>query len=227
MATNRKIPLHLGIVIFLLPFLAFSAPKPSETNPSVNTARVPQSAAPAGHAAILDTARIRKLYLNGDFEEAIALLEKGLAEKRPFNHEDSVFIFKHLGVMNAAKYETREIGKKYMYQLLMTEPTAKIMDMYASDMIYMIFKNIQDEFETQRARYGHAKEWGAGNQQTEPLPKTQAKDDTTGPKSPRGHHALLWAGVAGAVAASGVAAYLILSPGRTKTEQRSHSVDGF
>jgi hypothetical protein len=68
----------------------------------------------------------------------------------PFSHEDSVFLFKHLGVMHAAKYETREKGKHYMVKLLEVEPTAKILDMYASDMIYMIFKNIKDELDATR-----------------------------------------------------------------------------
>ena len=91
---------------------------------------------------MVDTAAVRKLYLDGDFEQAVEILETGLNEKRPFDHADSVFIFKHLGVMYAAKYETRERGKYFMHQLLLTEPTAKIMDMYASDMIYMVMDAI-------------------------------------------------------------------------------------
>jgi hypothetical protein len=163
--------------------------------------------------------------MDGEFEDAIAILEKGLSDNRPFSHEDSVFIFKHLGVMNAARYETRELGKRYMFQLLMIEPTAKIMDMYASDMIYMIFKNIQDEFQTQRARYAHAKDLEAGTQQTEPSPKTHPPEDKPKPKSSRGNRSLFWVGATGAVAAVGVVTYIILSPGTTRTTQNSHSVD--
>ena len=100
----------------------------------------------------LDTAHIHRTYLEGDFDLAIELIEDARKYGGPFSHEDSVFIFKHLGVMHAAKYETREKGKHYMVKLLEVEPTAKILDMYASDMIYMIFKNIKDEFDATRPR---------------------------------------------------------------------------
>lgn len=100
----------------------------------------------------LDTASVRKFYLEGDFDRAIEDIERALKWDRSFSHQDSVFMFKHLGVMHAAKYETREKGKHYMFQLLAVEPAARILDMYASDMIYMIFKNIQTEFEATQGR---------------------------------------------------------------------------
>ena len=75
----------------------------------------------------VDSAKVHKLYLDGDFDEAIVLLENNLKDTRQYRHEDSVFIFKHLGVMYAAQYETREKGKYFMHRLLMVEPTAKIM----------------------------------------------------------------------------------------------------
>lgn len=109
-----------------------------------------QAASP--QASPLDTAGIRKTYMDGDFDQAIEDIERALKRGGPFSHQDSVFMFKHLGVMHAAKYETREKGRYYMFQLLTVEPAAKILDMYASDMIYMIFKNIQIEFEANRGR---------------------------------------------------------------------------
>jgi hypothetical protein len=100
----------------------------------------------------LDTTKIHALYMNGDFDEAIAWLEKSRKAGWLATHGDSVFAFKHLGVMYAAKYETMERGKQFMYQLLTIEPTVRIMDMFASDMIYMIFHNVQTEYEIRHAR---------------------------------------------------------------------------
>jgi hypothetical protein len=156
----------------------------------------------------LDSATVHKYYLDGDFEEAIAILETGLREKRPFNHNDSVFIFKHLGVMYAAQYETREKGKYFMHQLLMTEPTAKIMDMYASDMIYMIFKNIQDEFDSNRMRLNHAEQLVQGNNQSEPGSKNDTRnDDARTSKQAKmessGSHVALW-WIGGIAVAAGI-----------------------
>ena len=171
---------------------------------------------PSKPKPLVDTATIRKLYLDGDFDEAIEILETGLNEKRPFNHVDSVFIFKHLGVMYAAKYETRERGKYFMHQLLMTEPTAKIMDMYASDMIYMIFKNIQDEFDQTRGKLGRAEDHVKENNKPDADGKP-AKIESKG-------HRLVWVGATTAVVAAGVAAYFLIE-NEPKTVTRNSSFE--
>jgi hypothetical protein len=168
------------------------------------------------HKPAFDSARVRKLYLDGDFEEAIGLLESAIQEKKPFTHGDSVFFCKHLGVMYAAKYDTREKGKYYMHMLLMVEPTAKILDMYASDMIYMIFKNIQDEFDETRMRLGRAEKNWKGNQGD-----TLAGPKHTPPKGVEkesGSHTLAWVGAGTVVVAAGVATYFIFNadPGTQK-----------
>ncbi len=147
----------------------------------------------------VDTTAIHELYLEGDFDRAIDLLEIALKYDQLKSHEDSVFAFKHLGVMHTANYETREIGKSFMYQLLMIEPTARIMDMYASDMIYMIFKNIQEEVEITRLRPGKDK--------PKPIPESSNASDPPRKKA-------LWPyWTAGAVAAGigvGVTAFLLM-----------------
>jgi hypothetical protein len=158
----------------------------------------------------LDTAAIRKTYMDGDFDQATEDIERALRRGGPFSHQDSVFIYKHLGVMYAAKYETREKGKHYMYMLLTVEPAAKILDMYASDMIYMIFKNIQNEFEASQGRLlvdnGSPRPAGNGNE--------------GGPRKVR--RSLAWVGwTAGVVAAAGgvaLALHLMDDPGSSPRE---------
>ncbi len=103
-------------------------------------------------SAELDTTTIHSLYVDGEFEPAIKQLETARKNGQLKTHRDSVFAYKHLGVMYAASYETMEKGKQFMYQLLTIEPSVLIMDMYASDMIYMIFRNVQTEFEIRHAR---------------------------------------------------------------------------
>lgn len=172
---------------------------------------------------LLDTALIHRTYLDGDFEPAIDMLETARKHGGPFSHADSVFIFKHLGVMYAAKYETRELGKQNMMQLLHTEPSARIMDMYASDMIYMIFKNIQDEFEMSRARLARAEGHLRGNQAPGEVRDSMIggnargsrppKGDEVSAANPRSHAWMGW--TAGALAAAGgVALYLHLAEER-------------
>jgi len=85
--------------------------------------------------------------MDGEFESAIEQLENAARKGYLKSHADSIFAYKHLGVMYAAQYETMEKGKAYMYRLLSIEPSVKILDMYASEMIYMIFRNVQAEYQ--------------------------------------------------------------------------------
>ena len=201
----------IGVLTFALLFAenGFAAAnkksQASKSKPETIIINVPFARKP-----LIDTARIRKLYMDGDFDEAIEILETGIEEKRPFDHEDSVFFCKHLGVMYAAKYETREKGKYYMHMLLRVEPTARILDMYASDMIYMIFKNIQDEFDQNRMRLGRAEKNLKGNSQTDSMPVSKTPGSESTPKVSNGHP-LIWAGAVTAVVGAGVAAYFILN----------------
>jgi hypothetical protein len=199
---TRIKPLVAVLLAVLWVSQAGAKPKPAAKTAVAETMR-----AAAAPQAPIDTAKVRKLYLDGDFEVAIDILETAIREKRAFTHADSVFYCKHLGVMYAAKYDTREKGKYYMHQLLMVEPTARILDMYASDMIYMIFKNIQDEFDAARMRLGRAEKNWKGNGQADPLPVAKTPDPKPAPQG--SGHALVWVGAATAVVAAGVAAYFI------------------
>ncbi|MDB5049946.1 MAG: hypothetical protein JWO30_3017 [Fibrobacteres bacterium] len=217
---SALVPLFAAIATLLADgAMAASQQSLSKNGRSAKSQSSQKSPAAAASKLILDTATVRRLYLDGEFEGAIEVLEAGLKEKRPFDHKDSVFIFKHLGVMYAAKYETREKGKYYMHELLMTEPTARIMDMYASDMIYMIFKNIQDEFEANRVRLTHAVTLVQGNTQTEPVSNNNNVPEEPEPK--RSHRAYYWIGATSIVVVAGVAAFFLLSEKPTSVD---HSV---
>lgn len=185
-----------------------------------------RSGAASERAHGLDTVRIHQTYLDGDFDLAIDMIETARKKGTAFSHADSVFMFKHLGVMYAAKYETRELGKQNMMKLLETEPSARIMDMYASDMIYMIFKNIQDEFEMSRAKLTRAEGHLRGSQGTGSDKNGRGGGKPMGGASsegkPRSHAWVGW--TAGALAAAGgVALYFHLAD-EQKTTQKVNTV---
>jgi hypothetical protein len=173
----------------------------------------------------IDSAKIRKLYLGGDFEEAIALLESSLKEKQTITRGDSVFIFKHLGVMYAATYETREKGKYYMHQLLLVEPTARILDMYASDMIYMIFKNIQEEFESNRMASQPGSKSNYAANQGDSGPKSGNTAEKKQLKSSQSN-TWLWVGATTVAVGAGIAAYLVLGDEPSSSKQNQHTFPG-
>ena len=161
------------IILFFVAGTVAAAPKNKQKSITTPTAK-----------PVMDTLTIHKLYVEGDFDEAIERLDRGLKYSGPFSHQDSVFIFKHLGVMYTSKYETRELGKKFMMQLLEVEPTARIMDMYASDMIYMIFKNIQDEYDLAQMKLKRAQ--GLRHDTVDQNPPPEPRENRAG-KSESGH----------------------------------------
>jgi hypothetical protein len=107
-----------------------------------------------------------------------------------------------------------------MHLLLLVEPTARILDMYASDMIYMIFKNIQDEFDATRTRLGRAEKNWKGNQE-DSMPSAKTPPPRAEPKQSESH-ALVWVGAGTAVVAAGVAAYFIFSDSPQTSELDTH-----
>jgi hypothetical protein len=203
----RTIPTFLALsVVFLAS--AHAAPKKAETPAQPAMSTKPSSDPSKG---IPDTNRVRKLYQDGDFDGAIAILEESLKNGKVVAHEDSVFTFKHLGVMYAANANTRERGKYYMMQLLLIEPTARIMDMYASDMIYMIFKNIQEEVAATQSKLHRAEGHVAGNQgsinQARPAKVSAESSSKSKPSSGKKYY---WIGGAAVLAVGvGVAAYIL------------------
>lgn len=166
------------LVFILTAFSAWaSEPTTAKTRPKGSPAQAKLLDPAQARKAKWDTTAIHKVYLEGDFDEAIDRCEAGLNYVAPLSHDDSVFIFKHLGVMYTSKYETREKGKGFMMRLLEVEPTARIMDMYASDMIYMIFKNIQDEYDLAQMKLKRA----------QALNNPQPKTGNTGDGKPEGN----------------------------------------
>jgi hypothetical protein len=181
---------------------------PMQTSAASQTA--PPAAGPDRPANHLDTAEVRRLYQDGDFERAIPIVERGLKANLLRTHRDSVFAFKHLGVMYAASETTRERGKYYMLQLLHIEPTARIMDMYASDMIYMIFRNLQEEFALAQAKLDRAEAHVTGNQAAAQADPQPARPKTAEPPQVNSSRkAWYWMGAVTVVAGIGIATYFL------------------
>jgi hypothetical protein len=203
------LPLSIG--------LSVAAPKPGPKAAPKPAATAKKTMTPAeARRAAWDTSSIHKQYIEGDFEEAIDQLETGLNYVSPLSHEDSVFIFKHLGVMYTSKYETREKGKKFMMRLLEVEPTARIMDMYASDMIYMIFKNIQDEYDMAQLRWKRAQNLKDPGKQPH---SDTAETEPSKPAKTRSYKWVPWTLAAVGLAGGGVVAYSLLSEKETRKKE--------
>jgi len=95
----------------------------------------------------LDKEIIRKFYFDGEFEKVTQALENFRKQNPDANEVNKIFMFKHLSVVYAANPDTRLKGESYMYQLLKLVPSVTLIDMYISDNIKAIFKNVKTDYQ--------------------------------------------------------------------------------
>lgn len=110
--------------------------------------------APQSHAAFgfkldgtLDKEAISHAYFEGDFGRVLPPLEM-YRQTFPASatREDSIFVLKYLSVIYAADSSTRPKAESYMVQLIKLMPTIELIDLYISDNIQAIFKDVKKNF---------------------------------------------------------------------------------
>jgi tetratricopeptide (TPR) repeat protein len=172
----------------------------------------------------LNQALVKKYYGDGDFDPAIAILEDFQKTNATFSREESLMVYKYLGVMYCADQGSREKGKSYFYKLLKIEPEAKILDMYVSIVVQDIFKGTLDELMGQSgfgSSNNHAPTSGSENKLEQgafpaPKPNDKTASQEKGVRKTN-TNAFWWAG--GVALAAGVAGgyYLYASSSETVT----------
>ena len=99
----------------------------------------------------LDKEAISHAYFEGEFSRVLPPLEM-YRQSMPSNatREDSIFVYKYLSVIYAADSSTRQRAESYMVQLIKLMPTIELIDLYISDNIQAIFKNVRETFLNQQ-----------------------------------------------------------------------------
>lgn len=166
---------------------------------------VPKS--PANPSTLpLDYAAVKSYYNDGDFGPAIDLLEEFQRTHPTFAREESLTVYKYLGVMYCADQGTREKGKSYFYKLLKIDPEARILDMYVSIVVQDIFKSTLDELMnapgTPRDRTAVQSGPAPGKGETFPLPRTP--EPKAAAVAGKGSHTGYWL-IGGLAVAAGIA----------------------
>lgn len=165
----------------------------------------------------LDQVAVKLAYSEGDFEPAIAMLEEFQKSHADFTREESLMVYKYLGVMYSADQETREKGKNYFYKLLRIDPEAKILDLYVSIVVQDIFKNTLDELMGQKdlameprpqkdAASGAGKQDVAAKRGDQAVPPRSGKPPVL--KAEKSHAIYWWTGGLALVAGAATGYYL-------------------
>jgi hypothetical protein len=130
----------------------------------------------------LDKPTISKGYFEGDFGRILPPLEawrQGIVDNK--TRDDSIFVFKYLSVIYAAKPATKDKSRSFMFQLLTLAPTIEILDMYASDEIERAFHSVKKEFKERHAYLSTHDSLGKEKPKPPPMAAdtTQLKDGPT------------------------------------------------
>ncbi|HKP97750.1 MAG TPA: hypothetical protein VJ385_18570 [Fibrobacteria bacterium] len=167
--------------------------------------------APKIHAAFgfnidgtLNKYDISHAYFEGDFYRILPPLETFRQSYPNPSENDQIFTYKYLSVIYAADSSTRKKAESCMVQLVKLMPTIELTDLYVSDDIQALFKNVQTNFlkEQKYVRehdlYGH--------------PRGADSTLTTTSKSRKKSHPVLWWTLGGlGVTAAAATAYFVLS----------------
>ena len=99
----------------------------------------------------LDKDAISHAYFEGEFSRILAPLDM-YRQSFPASatKEDSIFVYKYLSVIYAADPSTRKKGESCMVQLIKMKPTIELIDLYISDSIEAIFKNVKQRYQQQQ-----------------------------------------------------------------------------
>jgi hypothetical protein len=168
------------------------------------------SCASLSHAAFgfkldgtLDKDAISFAYFEGEFSRVLPPLENyRLNFPAAATREDSIFVYKYLSVIYAADPKTKIKAESFMVQLLKLMPTIELIDLYISDNIQAIFKNVKADYMNQQKYMQGHDQYGQSK-----TPKQPGNGTSNGKST-----AFWWvAGGVGVAAAVG-AAYFVFEP---------------
>ncbi len=149
----------------------------------------------------LDKEAISHAYFEGEFSRILPPLEM-YRQTFPVTatKEDSIFVYKYLSVIYAADASTRNKGESCMVQLIKMKPTIELLDLYISDNIASIFKDVKQNYLQQQKYVREHDQFGN---------EKQDSNEVMPPKK-RSHQWIWWTtGAVGAAAIATTAVVLI------------------
>jgi hypothetical protein len=118
--------------------------QPKKTAPAASTAKPP---AKSKAKPLINKKEVEELYHAGEFDQLIALLENMRRERGMRDREDSVFIYKYLGVVYGADMSTRRKAESFLYQMLKLDPKQDLEELEVGDAILDMFHEVRKRYD--------------------------------------------------------------------------------
>ncbi len=148
--------------------------------------------------------KVENWYYQGEFEEATESLEYLIRSKKLKTKDDSIFVFKYLGIIYASDIETETKGENYLYRMLTISPDANVSDMRLSEYLESLFYRVSYRF------YQNQLDENKIQTKSEPKPEPQKKSPPP-KKEKEGVPSWVWYAGAGAAAVVGTLSWYFWS----------------
>lgn len=222
---SRAFRAALMLCLFLaaaVPTSAAEGARPKQTTPrQVPDGKVPAGIRPDG---TLDRDLVHYMYMEGEFDKVQAALEHYRHSVDSLSDPDRIVVYKYLGVIYSARPETRVKGEGYLFSLLQIVPTITLLDMYISDAVESIFKNVQERYKTvTRERQDSGAPATAAAAETPPTGSRGAPRTPAARPARKGSAKWPYIAAAGAATAAAAVAFFVLS-GPAEPEREAYTL---
>jgi hypothetical protein len=142
-----SLPIFFGIASLVLGMWMAPSAAPEKPATAAKTAPNAQPKKAAAKPVAVDKQSVQELYQSGEFDQLIALLENMRRERSLRDRDDSVFIYKYLGVVYGADMNTRRKAESFLYQMLKLDPRQDLEDLEVGDAILSMFREVRKRYD--------------------------------------------------------------------------------
>ncbi len=151
--------------------------------------------------APLDTVLIRNYYLDAEFIKVVDSLESWRKNGSVGSHSDSVFAYRHLGIVYASEEWTHNRSESYLNLLLRLEPQTDVLDPFISPSVESFWESVK----TRSRRL-----LGVASADSAKKPATGREGKAASLEADKGGFPWLWT-LAGTAVTGGAIAYFLLT----------------
>ncbi len=167
----------------------------------------------------LDKNEISHAYFEGEFSRILPPLEAFRQTYPNPTKDDQIFVYKYLSVIYAANPSTRKKAESYMVQLVKLMPTIELIDLYISDNIRSIFKDVKSNFLKQQQYVREHDVYGHPSGTDSTSSSTAATNPAASTQSRKGSHTALWWTLGGLGVTAAATTIILLSESSSSGDQ--------
>ncbi len=191
-----------GIILALMVLCSPIYPaSPSKVQPKpANAAKV--------ESASMDRAQLLDIYMSGELDSLLMVCENIRRKGAMMTRDDSIMVYKLLGVVYGANDYNRRKSESFFYQMLKLNPDENLLALAVGDSVESLFSNVRERYAALHPEYrSKADSLNGGSESSTSVPASVIT-----PRAPdRGISPKVWYAVGATAALTGVTAFVLLN----------------